>query len=529
METSTRLAVAYAINALWQLPLLVLATEIVVRLLGWTPGKVLHRVWLGCLFLALTVPALSFLQIPRHIFGSGLIRSQMPAAPQALDDKKSLNLAFLGGPFESSAHKPRSAADLSSLISDGALFLYLASVLFALTRFAWGIRKTQTLLHSAEEMRPTREVQEIWDSCLTLFGVTRIKLMSSSKLGGPATVTWRDPIVLLPAELHDAPAEEMTAVFCHELAHIRRKDFLCNILTEVLGVLIFYHPAFHWIRRRIQETRELACDDMAADAMSGRKVYARSLLRLTQKILSAAVVPQHDCALGIFEGEVLEKRIMNLLENRSEHSRLRGLTSLALGLCLLLGACVLSANLGLKPLNAESPTQTNSAPAGWFLAGSKPANYQTSVDKTITQNGQPSAYLKSIVPVTDGFGTLMQQVSASDYAGKRVRLRARVRSQDVGEWAGVWLRVDKDKTTVAFDNMQNRAIKGTQPWEQCEVVLDVPEDATGIFFGILLSGSGEVWMNDVSFEVVGNDVPVTSHSPLASTLPAHPTNLKFTE
>ena len=196
METSTRLAVAYAINALWQLPLLVLATEIVVRLLGWTPGKVLHRVWLGCLFLALTVPALSFLQIPRHIFGSGLIRSQMPAAPQALDDKKSLNLAFLGGPFESSAHKPRSAADLSSLISDGALFLYLASVLFALTRFAWGIRKTQTLLHSAEEMRPTREVQEIWDSCLTLFGVTRIKLMSSSKLGGPATVTWRDPIVL---------------------------------------------------------------------------------------------------------------------------------------------------------------------------------------------------------------------------------------------------------------------------------------------------------------------------------------------
>jgi hypothetical protein len=221
---------------------------------------------------------------------------------------------------------------------------------------------------------------------------------------------------------------------------------------------------------------------------------------------------------------------MNLLDNRTRYSRLRAFTSIALGSLVLLGTFVLSANLGLKPVNAQSPNQTNSAPTGWFLAGSKPANYETSVDKTMVQNGHPSAYLKSMVPVTDGFGTLMQQISASDYVGKRVRLRAWVRSQDVGDWAGVWMRVDKDKTMVAFDNMQNRAIKGTEPWKQCDVVLDIPEDASGIFFGILLSGSGEVWMNDVSFEVVGKEVPVTSPlPPQAPKLPAHPTNLKFTE
>ncbi len=217
---------------------------------------------------------------------------------------------------------------------------------------------------------------------------------------------------------------------------------------------------------------------------------------------------------------------MNLLDNRSDHSRLRAFSSLALGSCLLLGTCVLSANIGLKPVNAQSPNQTNSAPTGWFLAGSKPANYQTGVDKSMIQNGQPSAYLKSIVPVTDGFGTLMQEISASDYIGKRVRLRARVSSQDVGDWAGVWMRVDKDKTMVAFDNMQNRAIKGTMPWKQCDVVLDVPEDASGIFFGILLSGSGEVWMSDVSFRgrrkgnpgykptsATGAETTCTSHKP----------------
>ena len=527
METASRLAVAYAINALWQLPLMVLATEIIVRLLGRAPGKTIHRVWLGCLVLALTVPALSLLQMPRLSFTSRPIQGQMAVAPQTAEGKKSLNLSFSGEQFDGPTHTPQSAVDLSGLISAGALLLYLGSVLFALSRLAWGLRKTQTLVHSAEETSLARDSQETWESCVSLFKITRIKLMSSSKLGGPATVSWPIPIVLLPKELHDEQANDMAAVFCHELAHVRRKDFLCNIFIELLGVLIFYHPAFHWIRRRIQETRELDCDDMAADAMSGRKLYARSLLRLTEKMLSAAVVPQHDCALGIFEGEVLEKRIMNLLENRSKHSRLRTFTSLALGSCLLFGTCILSATLGLKPAHAQSVNQTSNAPTGWFLAGSKPANYRTSVDKTMIQNGQPSAYLKSAVPVTDGFGTLMQQISASDYLGKRVRLRAWVRSQDVEGSAGMWMRVDKDQSMLAFDNMQNRAIKGTQPWKQCEVVLDVPVDATGIFFGILLSGSGEVWMNDVSFEVVGNEVPITS--PQAHTLPTHPANLKFTE
>ena len=529
METASRLAVAYAINALWQLPLLVLAAEMMLRLQGRSPGKTLHRVWLGCLFLGLAMPAFSFLHLPRHVLGSGLIHRGIAAIPQTLDGKKSLNLAFLGGLQETSAHKPQNANALPSLISESALFLYLGSVLFALSRLAWGLIKTKTLLHSAEAMRLTSEVQEVWDSCLALFQITRIELLSSSKLGGPATVTWRDPIVLLPADFRVEQVNDMTAVFCHELAHVRRKDFLFNIVIEIFSVLIFYHPAFHWIRRRIQESRELACDDMAADAMSGRNIYARSLLRLTEKMLSSAVVPQPDCALGIFEGEVLEKRIMNLLENESKQSRLRTLTSLALGFCLLLGTCVLSTNLGLEPVNAQSSAQNNSAPAGWFLTGSKPSSYQTSVDQAVTQNGQPSAYLKSMVPVTDGFGTLMQQISASDYVGKRVRLRAWVRSQDVADSAGIWMRVDKDKTKVAFDNMQNRAIKGTLPWKQYDVVLDVPQDATGVFFGILLSGSGEVWMSDVSLEVVANDVPVTSEAPVTPTLPTHPTNLKFTE
>ena len=536
MQTASSLAVAYAINALWQLPLLVLAAEMVVRLLGRTRGKVLHFAWLGCLALALTVPALPFLHMPLRVFGTHAVHRQAAhAVPQTSasvhrDGTSRLDLSFSSAQLETSAHRDQSISDLPGVISNCTLFLYLASILFAISRLAWGLSKTQRLLDSAQPALLPREAQNAWDSCLTSFGLAQVDLMSTSRLGGPATISWPAPIVLLPAELHHEQANDVAAVFCHELAHVRRRDFICNIFIEMLGVLIFFHPAFHWIRRRLEETRELACDDIAADAMSGRQLYARSLLRLTEKMLSAAVVPQPGCALGIFEGEVLEKRIMNLLENTAKQSKLRVFTSLALGSGLLLGIGLLSTNLGLKPANAQSTNQTSSAPAGWFMAGSAPANYQTGVDKGVTQNGQPSAFLRSAVPVTGGFGTLMQTISPSEYAGKRVRLRAWVSSKDVSDWAGVWMRVDKEAKSVAFDNMQNRAIKDTQAWKQCDVVLDVPEDATGIFFGILLSGSGEVWMSDASFEVVGKDVESTSPPQTAAPkMPTHPANLKFTE
>jgi hypothetical protein len=219
---------------------------------------------------------------------------------------------------------------------------------------------------------------------------------------------------------------------------------------------------------------------------------------------------------------------MNLFEKPSQHARLRAVGSAIFGCCLVFASVALSASFGLKLVQAQSAAPVNHAPKGWFMAGSKPTNYQTGVDQAMVENGLPSAFLKSAVPDTGGFGTLMQTISANDYAGKRVRLRAWVRSEDLSDWSGVWMRVDKGNTSVAFDNMQNRPIKGTQSWETCDVVLDVPQDASSISFGILLSGTGEVWMNDVTFEIVGNEVPTTGSAGSASNQ-TRPANLKFSE
>jgi AraC family transcriptional regulator len=88
------------------------------------------------------------------------------------------------------------------------------------------------------------------------------------------------------------------------------------------------------------------------------------------------------------------------------------------------------------------------------------------------------------------------------------------------------MRIDKGETAVGFDNMEQRAIHGTRPWTMYEVVLDVPADATGISFGALLSGAGEVWLNDVKFDVVGQEVHTTGRGGNGS-LSATPVNLDF--
>jgi hypothetical protein len=119
----------------------------------------------------------------------------------------------------------------------------------------------------------------------------------------------------------------------------------------------------------------------------------------------------------------------------------------------------------------------------------------------------------------------MQDFRADKYLGKRVRFSAFVKSDGVQSWSGLWMRVDKEKDSVAFDNMQDRAIKGTTGWQKYDVVLDVPQDATGIFFGVLLDGPGTVWLNSTTFEVVGPDVPTTGGK--GSKLPDGPTNLNF--
>ena len=151
------------------------------------------------------------------------------------------------------------------------------------------------------------------------------------------------------------------------------------------------------------------------------------------------------------------------------------------------------------------------SPTCWQLAGNDLSCYQLNRDFLVTYAGKPSGRLMS-VGECQSFGTMVQCVDPAAYTGRRVRFSAYVKARDVRDWAGLWMRVDGEGgcgTTLAFDNMSTRPIKGSRDWTRYDVVLDVAKEAKSICLGILLEGQGKVWLGGVSFEAVSTAVPTT--------------------
>lgn len=175
------------------------------------------------------------------------------------------------------------------------------------------------------------------------------------------------------------------------------------------------------------------------------------------------------------------------------------------------------------------PPIVNKAPTNWLLAGDHPQDYAIGTDNVAANYGKSSGFIYSTTAQAEGFGTLMQMSKAETYRGKRLKMSADVKTDDVKRWAGLWLRVDrKDDEVLAFDNMADRPIRGTMDWKRYEVVVEVPEEAERLAFGILLERTGKAWISDISFEVVNLSTPITNPDKIYFfPFPERPMNLDF--
>jgi hypothetical protein len=151
-------------------------------------------------------------------------------------------------------------------------------------------------------------------------------------------------------------------------------------------------------------------------------------------------------------------------------------------------------------------------PESWFKNGESPAKDQclAGIDSELEDTGSPNLTLKCTESV-GGFVGIMQSFDADNYLGKRLRFSALVKSEGIENgWGGLWMRIDDHgRRSSAFDNMQNRPIKGTTDWARYSVVLDVSDEASGIFFGTLMIGKGQLWIKDLKLEPVGRETPTT--------------------
>ena len=109
----------------------------------------------------------------------------------------------------------------------------------------------------------------------------KVCLWESAIAHTPAVIGWIRPVVLLPASAISGLApSQIEALLAHELAHIRRHDYLVNLLQTAIETLLFYHPAVWWVGRQMRAERENCCDDLAVAVCGDLLVYARALTEL---------------------------------------------------------------------------------------------------------------------------------------------------------------------------------------------------------------------------------------------------------
>jgi hypothetical protein len=180
---------------------------------------------------------------------------------------------------------------------------------------------------------------------------------------------------------------------------------------------------------------------------------------------------------------------------------------------------VLLATLAAAPVMALAAA-SEPLPSAWLITGPAPQKFAAGIDQDLGVKG--AKFLRNTSNDANTWGALTQPISAQNYLGQRIRFRAFVKTQDVSGWAGLWMRVDnRAGRSVAFYNSVDKPIKGSTDWQERSVVLDVPQDAGMIVFGVIASGKGQVWIDRLGFEQVGQDVQVDRQQILPA-LPAVP-------
>jgi beta-lactamase regulating signal transducer with metallopeptidase domain len=177
------------------------------------------------------------------------------------------------------------------------------------------------------------EWQQILDRLIERMQVPRrVRLLPTDRVDSPSVIGWLRPVILAPVGVLSGLApQQVEALLAHELAHVRRHDYLVNVLQGIAESLLFYHPAVWWISNQIRTEREHCCDDLAVEASGDVLVYARALAALE------SMRPAHfKAALSANDGSLL-RRIQRLADPVAAHRPAGWGVAWSLGALLLVG------------------------------------------------------------------------------------------------------------------------------------------------------------------------------------------------
>ena len=350
MNWIAEIAVTYLTNALWMTCVIAAVTVLLSRALRRCPAAYRHGLWVAALLLAVLLP-LASLRDYRNNYEDKQKSVEAPGLVQAGTP--------LGGTSSSSgwARMPHGGQPIrfSPFWVGLVAMLYLGFISYRAIRLSTGWRSLQVMLGKSIKAQIPPSIGAVVVRCHSLLGVEHVPLLSSLEGGGPATLGICKPVLILPEWfLSQASEDELASALGHELAHVRRHDFAMNLAYELLMLPICFHPAATLIKNRIDQTRELACDEIAAEALSTGTQYARSLVRIAQSMAANQHPTSVGYALGLFDTNSLEARIMNVIAKSNRFRKPLARASAAGASGLLVAMCLVASGLSIQVTQAQS-------------------------------------------------------------------------------------------------------------------------------------------------------------------------------
>jgi TonB-dependent SusC/RagA subfamily outer membrane receptor len=147
-------------------------------------------------------------------------------------------------------------------------------------------------LRSCSIPPPDAQWQQTVDSYRRQLGLDRrVALLESAAVQVPLTFGWLRPVILVPlGMLAGLNPQEITCILTHELAHIRRSDYLLNLLVSMVQVVLFFHPFVWWVSRKLDIEREHATDDLALSLTGDSLAYAKALVHVAMYVEQSPVL-----------------------------------------------------------------------------------------------------------------------------------------------------------------------------------------------------------------------------------------------
>lgn len=298
-------------------------TDLLPTLVPLLANALLHFLWQGALVGLLAALALAVLRNARPqaryavactallaclLLPLATLLQSLPAA----SDTPSAAFAIAGDSVDATLHSsaiatqhvlPLASTDLQPWI----VALWAAGVGLLSLRMSLGLAWVRRLCRDAHGEGSDWQVRV--DRLASRLGIGRKVVLHLIETGdSPITAGWWRPIVLLPAAIAThMPADLVEALIAHELAHVRRHDYLVNLLQGAVEALLFYHPVVWWLSHRIRIERELVADDLAAAALGEPRRLALALAELDRHAGARSLVPSTRYAPAAHGGHLMSR------------------------------------------------------------------------------------------------------------------------------------------------------------------------------------------------------------------------------